>query len=566
MARSDPSPAAATLSASTPTTAEALAKAQPAGPGALPEAAALRQEASGLRHVAAIDIGTNSIHLLIAAVDPVLRTFRVVQAEKSTTRLGERDPESGDLSTAAIERAFLALRHCRELATSHGVEQILTAATSAVREAPNGRQFVQAVQEQLGLDVELVSGPEEARLIYLGVLSGMAFGDEPHLILDIGGGSTELILADGRDARELTSTRLGAVRLQRDFVTQDPVSAERLSFLRAFIQGSLEPAVERVKRRLRRGEQPVMVATSGTALALAALCAANEERPPTRLQGYRVSRERIDAQVNQLATLTLEQRKALPPINERRAEIIVPGALVLQQAMAMLQVRELVISERALREGLIVDWMLRHDLIVDRFAYQSGIRQRTVLDLARRYRVDQHRAEHVAKQALLLYDKTRGVLHNDGGEGRALLWAAALLHSCGQHINISAYHKHSWYLIRHCDLLGYSESEQLMVAAIARYHRKSLPKKRHEAWLQIPGREQRRTVNAMALLLRLATSLDRRPVPAVEDLRIRCRGGELRIGLISADPAQDLSLERWSLAACREPLAEAAGLRLVVES
>lgn len=253
MARSDPSPAAATLSASTPATAEALAPAQPAGPGPLAEAATLRQEASGLRHVAAIDIGTNSIHLLIAAVDPVLRTFRVVQAEKSTTRLGERDPESGDLSTAAIERAFLALRHCRELATSHGVEQILTAATSAVREAPNGRQFVQAVQEQLGLDVELVSGPEEARLIYLGVLSGMAFGDEPHLILDIGGGSTELILADGRDARELTSTRLGAVRLQRDFVTQDPVSPERLSFLRAFIQGSLEPAVERVKRRLRRG-------------------------------------------------------------------------------------------------------------------------------------------------------------------------------------------------------------------------------------------------------------------------------------------------------------------------
>jgi exopolyphosphatase/guanosine-5'-triphosphate,3'-diphosphate pyrophosphatase len=570
MARSDPSLAAATLSASATDSAQAEAPVEvPAQPGdqeALPQAAEQRSEGSGLRHVAAIDIGTNSIHLLIAAVDPVLRTFRVVQAEKSTTRLGERDPETGDLSTAAIERAFLALRHCRELATSHGVEQILTAATSAVREAPNGRQFVQAVQEQLGLDVELVSGPEEARLIYLGVLSGMAFGDDPHLILDIGGGSTELILADGRDARELTSTRLGAVRLQRDFITQDPVTPERLSFLRAFIQGSLEPAVDRVKRRLRRGERPVMVATSGTALALAALCAASEERPPTRLQGYRVSRERIDAQVNQLATLTLEQRKALPPINERRAEIIVPGALVLQQAMAMLQVRELVISERALREGLIVDWMLRHDLIVDRFAYQSGIRQRTVLDLARRYRVDQRRAEHVAKQALLLYDKTRGVLHDDAGNGRALLWAAALLHSCGQHINISAYHKHSWYLIRHCDLLGYSESEQLMVAAIARYHRKSLPKKRHEAWLQIPGRDQRRTVNAMALLLRLATSLDRRPVPAVDDLRIRCRGGELRIGLISADPAQDLSLERWSLAACREPLAEAAGLRLVVES
>jgi exopolyphosphatase/guanosine-5'-triphosphate,3'-diphosphate pyrophosphatase len=522
--------------------------------------------AAGLRLVASIDIGTNSIHLLIAAVDPVLRSFRVVLAEKSTTRLGERDPETGDLSAEAIERAFLALRHCRELAESHGVEQILTAATSAVREAPNGRVFVQALQEQLGLEVDLVSGPEEARLIYLGVLSGMAFGDRPHLILDIGGGSTELILADGRDARELTSTRLGAVRLQRDFVRQDPLPPARLKFLRAFIQGSLEPAVDRVRRHLRPGEAPVMVATSGTALTLAALAAAEEERPPLRLQGYRLSRERIDQLVNRLAGMTLEQRRSLPAINERRAEIIVPGALVLQMAMAMLQVPELVISERALREGLIVDWMLRHDLIVDRFSFQSSIRQRTVQDLAQRYGVDRIRAERVAEHALQLYDQTRGLVHQDRGEGRQLLWAAAMLHACGQHINIGAYHKHSWYLIRHGELLGYSETEQLMVAAIARYHRRSLPKKRHEAWLLVPGREQRRTVNAMALLLRLAAALDRRPTPAVASLSVQRGTGELRIALTAERADQDLSLERWSLQGCAEPLAEASGVRLLVES
>ncbi len=522
--------------------------------------------AGGLRQVAAIDIGTNSIHLLIAAVDPELRSFRVVLAEKSTTRLGERDPETGDLSAAAIERAFLALRHCRALAESHGVEQILTAATSAVREAPNGRTFIQAVQEQLGLEVDLVSGPEEARLIYLGVLSGMAFGNRPHLILDIGGGSTELVLADGRDARVLTSTRLGAVRLQRDFVRQDPLPPARLAFLRAFIQGSLEPAVEQVKGHLRPAEKPVMVATSGTAMTLAALAAAEEERPPLRLQGYRVSRERIDQLVNRLAAMSLEQRKALPAMNDRRAEIIVPGALVLQQAMAMLQAGELVISERALREGLIVDWMLRHDLIVDRFSFQSSIRQRTVLHLAQRYGVDQARAERVAEHALRLYDQCRHVLHQDKGEGRQLLWAAAMLHSSGQHINIGAYHKHSWYLIRHGDLLGYSESEQLMVAAIARYHRRSLPKKRHEAWLLLPGREQRRTVNTMALLLRLAASLDRRPKPAVEGLRIHCTATDLTIALEPASADLDLSLERWSLQACAEPLAEATGVRLQVDS
>jgi exopolyphosphatase/guanosine-5'-triphosphate,3'-diphosphate pyrophosphatase len=356
------------------------------------------------------------------------------------------------------------------------------------------------------------------------------------------------------------------VRLQRDFIRHDPIPPERLTFLRAFIQGSLEPAVERVKARLRPGETPVMVATSGTALAMAALAAAEEERPPLRLQGYRVGRDRLDQLVNRLAAMNLEQRKALPAINDRRAEIIVPGALVLQQAMAMLRAEELVISERALREGLIVDWMLRHDLIVDRFSYQSGIRQRTVLQLAQRYGVERGRADRVADHALALHDHCRGVLHHDDGEGRQLLWAAAMLHTSGQHINIGAYHKHSWYLIRHGDLLGYSESEQLMVAAIARYHRRSLPKKRHEAWLLVPGREQRRTVNGMALLLRLAAALDRRPTPAVATLRIHCTPDTLRIGLVPASPDLDLSLERWSLASCAEPLAEATGVRLVVES
>jgi exopolyphosphatase/guanosine-5'-triphosphate,3'-diphosphate pyrophosphatase len=278
-----------------------------------------------------------------------------------------------------------------------------------------------------------------------------------------------------------------------------------------------------------------------------------------------MSREQVNQQVNRLTTLTPEQRRSLPAINERRAEIIVPGTLVLQQAMAMLQAGEMVISERALREGLIVDWMLRHDLIVDRFAYQSSIRRRTVLQLAQRYGVVQARADRVAQHALSLYDRARGVLHHDEGEGRQLLWAAAMLHASGQHINIGAYHKHSWYLIRHGDLLGYSETEQLMVAAIARYHRRSLPKKRHEAWLLLPGREQRRTVNAMAMLLRLAASLDRRPTPAVAGLRIACSTSELSIGLDPASPL-DLSLERWSLQGCAEPLAEATGVRLLVES
>lgn len=534
-------------------------------------------QALGRRRVAAIDIGTNSIHLLVAEVDPELRSFSVLVAEKATTRLGERDPETGDLSSDAIERAFRTLRQDRDLALSHGVEQIVTAATSAVREAPNGGDFLLALQDQLGLEVELVSGPEEARLIYLGVLSGMTFGDQPHLILDIGGGSTELVLADGRDARSLTSTRIGAVRLQREFCRQDPLPPDQHSFLKAYIQGALDPAVAQTRAALQPGEKPLLVGTSGTAMALAALAAAEDGRPPLKLQGYRLSKARIDQQIARLLAMTAEQRKTLTAINERRAEIIVPGALILQTAMEMLQVKDLVVCDRALREGLIVDWMLRNHLLGDRFSFQSTIRQRTVLHLAQSFGVDRSRADRVAGFALSLYDQTRGLIHSDDGLGRELLWAAAQLHTCGKSINIAAYHKHTWYLIRHGELLGYSQAEHLMVAAIARYHRRGLPKKRHESWQLILDRQQRRTVASMALLLRLAASLDRRPASVIGSIKVvplqegaaKQAPSELEISLEPVDqppgaqPA-DLSLERWSLAACRDGVLEACGLSLKV--
>ena len=517
-----------------------------------------------VRTVAAIDVGTNSTHMLVASVDVALGTFSIDLAEKSNTRLGERDPETGELTPEAMTRGLESLRRFRELAVSHQVEQVVVAATSAVREAPNGRDFLQTIKDELDLDVDLVSGPEEARLIYLGVLSGMPFGDRPHLVLDIGGGSTELILADGRDARALTSTRVGAVRLQRDFVKDDPIPPQRRSFLQAFIQGSLEPAVDKVHRRIKPGETPVLVATSGTAMAIGALAASEDDRPPLKLHGYKVSRQRLNRVVDRLAVMTPEQRRGLAAINDRRAEIIVPGSLILQTTMQMLGVDELVLSERALREGLIVDWMLRHGLLEDRFSFQSSIRQRTVVHQVQRFAVNQARAERVASHALTLYDSTHKTLHRDDGSGRDLLWAAAMLHACGQHINLSAYHKHSWYLIRHGELLGYSESEHLMIAAIARYHRRSLPKKRHESWQALQTRDNRKTVSEMALLLRLAAALDRRPDPVVQTLKAAVKGSDLILELVPERVNQNLSLEQWSLESCSTLVRDVTGLHLKI--
>jgi len=218
--------------------------------------------------------------------------------------------------------------------------------------------------------------------------------------------------------------------------------------------------------------------------------------------------------------------------------------------------------------------MLRNGLLADRLAFQSSIRERTVRHLARSYGVDTARAERVTAFALTLYEQTRGFLHDDDGSGRQLLWAAAQLHSCGKHINIASYHKHTWYLIRHGELLGYSEAEHLMLAAIARYHRRGLPKKRHESWQLIQERDHRQTVASMALLLRLAAALDRRPAATIRELRVSkgagAPGGKgaLRVLLLAAEgedgAAIDLSLERWSLRSCAGAVLESAGIELQV--
>ncbi len=497
--------------------------------------------------IGTIDIGTNSTHLLIAKLDPNLNTFSIDLAEKSTTRLGERDPETGELTVLAMNRVFETLKRFKDLAQSYKVESLIIAATSAVRESPNGKNFLLDIKKEIGLEVDLISGAEEGRLIYLGVLSGMQFEDKPHLVLDIGGGSTELVLADSNDARALTSTKIGAVRLQREFFDQGSITSEKSSFLRSFIKGSLEPAVDKVFRRVKAGEQVVLVATSGTAMAIGQLVANGENQSLSKLHGYKVSRKKLDDVVAELISMTPEERKNIPSLSERRSEIIVPGALILQTAMQMVGVDELILSERALREGLVVDWMCRNGYLQDRLSYQGSIRKRTVLHQVRRFAVNSNRSEQVANFAIEFYENTKGVLHDDDGAGKELLWAAAMLHSCGKHINISSYHKHSWYLIRHGELLGYSQSEHLMVAAIARYHRKSFPKKRHESWQLLVNDEQRKLVFDMSILLRLACSLDKRPDSLISKVVISSKDKEVNVEILPNKIGRNLDLEKWSL-------------------
>lgn len=518
------------------------------------------------RILAAIDIGTNSIHMVVVRIDPNLPAFTIIAKEKDTVRLGDRNPKTGDLTPEAMQRAIATLRRCQELATSFNVEQIVAVATSAVREAPNGREFLQRVDSEIGLFVNLISGQEEARRIYLGVLSGMEFNNHPHMIIDIGGGSTELILGDSHEPRFLSSTKVGAVRLTAEFITTDPVSPTELQYLQAYIRGMLERPVEELLAHLEPGEEPRLVGTSGTIETLAAFHAREKLGIiPNPLHGYQLNCKDLKEMVKRLASLTLAQRSTIPGMSDKRSEIIVAGALILLEAMTLLGIETLIIGERALREGVIVDWMLSHGLIEDRLRYQGEVRHRNVIKVAQKYQVNLDYSERVANFALSLFHQTKGHLHNWDSEERELLWAAAILHNCGLYVNHSAHHKHSYYLIRNGELLGFTEAEIEIIANIARYHRKSKPKKKHENYSSLPSKKHRLLVSQLSALLRIAVALDRRQIGAIARLQCEYRPNEqeLYLRLFPEQPNDDCVLERWSLDYKKGIFEEEFGVRLV---
>ncbi|MCT7981738.1 Ppx/GppA family phosphatase [Laspinema sp. A4] len=500
--------------------------------------------------LAAIDMGTNSLHMVVVKIDPTLPAFTIMTREKETVRLGDRDLKTGNLKPEVMARTLSALRRFQKRAESLNAEQVVAVATSAMREAPNGRDFLKEIETELGLRVSLISGPEEARRIYLGVLSGMDLNEEPHIIIDIGGGSTELILGDGHEPRSLSSTKIGAVRLTSEFITTDPISNSEFDFLQAYIRGMLERPVEELQAQLYLDELPRLVGTSGTIETLAVAIAREKQGlEPSPLTGYQFKLKDLSDFVQRLRKLSYHQRLAIPGMSDKRAEIILPGALILLEAMTLLKMDSLTVCERSLREGVIVDWMLTHGLIEDRLRYQSSIRQRSTLKIAQKYHVNLDSAERIAGFVLTLFDRTQGVLHDWGLNERELLWAAAILHNCGIHISHSAHHKHSYYLIRNGELLGYTDTEVEIIANLARYHRQSAPKKKHDNYRNLTSKQHRKMVSQLSAFLRLAVALDRRQVGAIAQLGCRYFPNTKQLHLIlhPSEPDDPCVLELWSL-------------------
>jgi exopolyphosphatase / guanosine-5'-triphosphate,3'-diphosphate pyrophosphatase len=516
--------------------------------------------------IAAIDIGTNSLHMVVVEIEATLPSFTIIAREKETVRLGDRNLITGELKPEVISKAIACLGRFKTLAHSLGVDSIVAVATSAVRESPNGKDFLHQVETEVALSVDLISGPEEARRIYLGVLSGMEFNNKSHIIIDIGGGSTELILGDSEEPRSLTSTKVGAVRLTGELVKSDPISESEFKYLQAYARGMLERAVEEIAGKLKIGDSPQLIGTSGTIETIATIHAREKlGLVPSTLNGYQFSLQDLRTWVNRLRKMTNVERGAIAGMPEKRSEVILSGAVILQEAMTLLGVESVTVCERSLREGVIVDWMLAHGFIDNRLRFQSSIRERSILKTAKKYHTNLEHSERVAEFALSLFDQTQGQIHHLGADERQLLWAAAILHNCGHYISNSAHHKHSYYLIRNGELLGYNETEIEIIANIARYHRKSPPKKKHDSYRNLLHKEQKQMVNQLSAILRLAVALDRRQIGAISHIHCEYFPNfkEFKMFIFPSLIADECALEMWSLDYKKGIFEEEFGLRFV---
>ncbi|MBN3879982.1 MULTISPECIES: Ppx/GppA phosphatase family protein [unclassified Nostoc] len=518
------------------------------------------------RIIAAIDLGTNSLHMVVVKIDPTLPAFSIIAREKETVRLGDRNLNTGELKPEIVKKAIAALGRFQEVAKTINAETIIAVATSAVREAPNGKDFLHKIETELGLSVDLISGQEEARRIYLGVLSGMEFNNQPQIIIDIGGGSTELILGDSQQARTLTSTKVGAVRLTSELITTDPISNTEFHYLESYTRGMLERSVDEILANLKLEESPRLVGTSGTIETLAMIHAREKSGViPSTLNGYQFSLKDLQELVNRLRKLSNSERAEIPGMPDKRAEVILAGAVILQEAMTLLGSESITVCERSLREGVIVDWMLTHGLIEDKLRYQSSVRERNVLKLADKYHINLEYSDRVAKFAESLFDQTQGTLHHWGTDERQMLWAAAILHNCGHYISHSSHHKHSYYLIRNGELLGYTETEIEIIANLARYHRKSPPKKKHENYQSLLTKQQRQIVSQLSAILRLAVALDRRQIGAVAQVQCEYYQQLRQVNLLifPSQSDDDCALELWSLDYKKGVFEEEFGVKLV---
>jgi len=505
--------------------------------------------------LAAIDIGTNSIHLVVVEFDG--RTFQVIDREKSMVRLGLGMFGDMRLTERAFNEGVEVLERYSKLAESRGVDEILAVATSATREAENGTEFLNAIFQRTGVMPRVISGSEEARLIFLAVKHSIDFAGERGLVIDIGGGSVEVAVGDADEVLLARSMRLGVQRLLHRQGGAQPLGTREMYELSGYVQG----AAAEVMSEAKRFGATRFVGTSGTIRTLGEAAHLLAGGAPFRsLNAQSVKRRDLRELVKRLCEADAVKRAKMPGVGEARADTVHLGGMLLLELLEMLKAEELTLCDTSLREGVLWDYIERRGVDPVPHRLITDPRRRSVVELMRKFQRDDPRELHIAGLSLSLFDQTQQ-LHGLGAAERELLEYASLLHGVGRHIDYENRERHARYIIRNSSLRGFTDDEIELLGLVVRYQRGARPSKKSSKLSALPARE-RRGVIVLSAILRLAVALDRGHSQLVRRLLVEQRKKQLRIVI---DGPGDLLLELWAGRGKLEPLAKALGRSVMLE-
>ena len=500
----------------------------------------------------AVDIGSNSVRMQAAEVGPG-DTIEILAEDRQVTRLGERVFQSGKIRSEAIESTADALRRMAATLNELQVGRIRAVATSAVRDARNQKETIERASEAIGAEVEVISGQEEARLIHLGVQSRWPHPKQDILVIDIGGGSAELMRGSRGHLAGGFSKPLGAVRLAETFLKDDPPTPQQLHRLDEYIEQKIAPVLSRIG-----GERPARtIATAATASAV--VCAVHRVPRARRdlVDRLRISRKQLVELYEMMSRRSLAERREVPGIGPRRAEVIVAGLAVLRRVLTDFGLPSFYYSAAGVRDGLISD--MAQDGAESRADALDEERREVVRSMARRYGVPLKHVDRVASLAGRLFHALRPVHGLPASAGRSLE-AAAYLYDIGHFVSDTRHHRHTYYLVANSDISGFSNRERLVIANLCRYHRKALPSEEHENFRAL-SRDERKTVMQLIPLLRLADSLDRSREQRVVDVQVRIRKSKVELYLQSS---KDVDLEQWAAQQVEGPFEQVYGATLAV--
>src|SRR6188508_3109919 len=496
--------------------------------------------------LAAIDIGTNSVHMIVVRVRPDF-SFEVIDREKEMVRLGAGGLDGKKLTPEAMAAALQALKKFARLAQSHQVDEILAVATSATREAENGGAFLRTIERRTGIRARIITGTEEARLIHLAAVYGVET-PKPAVVIDIGGGSVEITLGGKTDVEFARSFKIGVIRLTERFVESDPISSRDERKMTRFIREQVDRYIEHIAEQ---GYDRV-IGTSGTILSRGSV--------PQEVRNLRVPAKALRKLRKTVVEMDLEERMHLPGLDPRRADLMVAGAILLDTLLKELDAEEVTLCDLALREGVLLEYIHQHRKHITRVDRYPDVRRRSVIELAERCAWEADHSKQVTAIALTLFDQTKRI-HELGDREREWLEYAGYLHDLGNHISYEKHHRHSYYLIKHGDLRGFEPEEIDVIALLTRYHRRATPKPEHIGFEHL-GKKERRAVTILAAFLRLAETLDRSKHGVIRGLEVRERLGELRI---KVQAVGDAELEVWAAHKQTEALEEALERKVRLE-